>query len=121
MLTSLHSFISVPQVLTRDLPLFGCPIPAGQAQLGLFETAADQPRRQHLMATLDELHVRFGRQTVRLPAAGAAKDAAGRPRASGWAGRAVHRAPHHGLTSGTFYRTTTGRASTALVPKARSV
>ncbi|ALW86803.1 hypothetical protein AUC43_17975 [Hymenobacter sedentarius] len=49
--------------------------PAGQAQLGLFSsTAADQQRRQQLMATLDALNARFGQQLVRLAEASPAKN-----------------------------------------------
>ena len=29
MLTSLHDFISAAHLITRELPLFGCPVPAG--------------------------------------------------------------------------------------------
>jgi DNA polymerase V len=29
MLTSLHDFISATHLVTRDVPLFGCPVPAG--------------------------------------------------------------------------------------------
>ena len=67
--------------------------PAGQAQLGLFADPADQQRRQHLMTTLDALNARFGRQLVRLAAAGPAKNAQGQPQAPVWAGRAAHRSP----------------------------
>jgi DNA polymerase V len=68
--------------------------PAGQAQLGLFtSTAADQQRRQQLMATLDGLNARFGRQLVRLAAAGTAKKPDGQLKEPAWAGRSAHRSP----------------------------
>ena len=43
MITSLHHFISAAQVATRELPLFGCPVPAG------FPSPADD----HLDAPFD--------------------------------------------------------------------
>ena len=68
--------------------------PAGQAQLGLFAgTAADRQRSQQLMATLDALNARFGRQLVRLAAAGTAKKPNGQPKEPAWAGRSAHRSP----------------------------
>ncbi|OGX88199.1 Y-family DNA polymerase [Hymenobacter glacialis] len=67
---------------------------AGQKQLGLFAgTAPDQQRSQRLMATLDGLNAKFGRQLVRLAAAGAAKKPDGKPREPAWAGRSAHRSP----------------------------
>ena len=70
--------------------------PAAQVQLGLFAApAADQPRRQHLMATMDKLNARFGRQLVRVAAAGVAKDANGQPKAPAWAGRSAHCSPQY--------------------------
>jgi DNA polymerase V len=68
--------------------------PAGQGQLGLFSgTAADQQRSQQLMKTLDNLNARFGRQLVRLAAAGVAKKPDGKPKEPAWAGRSAHRSP----------------------------
>ena len=69
--------------------------PAGRGQVGLFPDAADQnqPRRDKLMTTLDALNARFGRQLVRLAAAGVAKNAHGQPQAAAWAGRSAHRSP----------------------------
>ncbi|SFQ53369.1 Y-family DNA polymerase [Hymenobacter arizonensis] len=68
--------------------------PAGQGQLGLFAgTAADQQRSQQLMKTLDNLNARFGRQVVRLAAAGVAKKPDGKPKEPAWAGRSAHRSP----------------------------
>ena len=68
--------------------------PVGQAQLNLFSApAADQPRRQQLMTTLDALNKRYGRPLVQLAAAGVAKSVAGQPLAPVWAGRAAHRSP----------------------------
>ena len=70
--------------------------PAGQTQLGLFAApAADQQRRQQLMATLDSLNGRFGRQLVRLAAAGVAKSPDGHLRPPQWAGRAAHQSPQY--------------------------
>lgn len=74
--------------------------PAGQAmQLPLFALpvapAADPPRREKLMATLDGLNARFGRQLVRLAAAGVTKNAAGQDQSPAWAGRAAHRSPRY--------------------------
>ena len=68
--------------------------PAGKAQLGLFAgTAADQQRSQQLMTALDKLNARFGRQTVRLAAAGVGKQPDGQPTPPAWAGRAAYRSP----------------------------
>lgn len=65
---------------------------AGQTQLGLFAaTAADQQRRQQLMATLDRLNGHFGRQLVHLAAAGVAKNSVGSSQLPTWAGRSAHR------------------------------
>ena len=75
--------------------------PAGQGQLSLFAAepaGPDGPRREQLMTTLDALNGRFGRQLVRLAAAGVAKDAHGQPQAAAWAGRSAHRSP--GYTTG---------------------
>ena len=47
------------------------------------------------MSTLDALNARFGRQLVRLAAAGVAKDASGQPQAAAWAGRSAHRSPQY--------------------------
>lgn len=69
--------------------------PMGQAQLDLFGAAADQQRGQRLMTTLDALNARFGRQLVRLAAAGVAKTPAGQPQEPAWAGRAAHRSPRY--------------------------
>ena len=67
---------------------------AGQAQLGLFaSTAADQQRSQHLMATLDNLNAKFGRQAVHLAAAGVSKKPDGKAQQPAWAGRSAHRSP----------------------------
>ncbi|WP_310393935.1 Y-family DNA polymerase [Hymenobacter sp.] len=68
--------------------------PAGQVQLGLFAgSAADQQRRQQLMGALDNLNASFGRQTVRLAAAGVSKTADGQPKPPTWTGRSAHRSP----------------------------
>ncbi|WP_201980094.1 Y-family DNA polymerase [Hymenobacter rubidus] len=68
--------------------------PAGQGQLGLFSgTAAEQQRSHRLMMTVDSLNARFGRQLVRLAAAGVAKNRVGQPQQPAWAGRAAHRSP----------------------------
>ena len=77
--------------------LFSGVEPVGQAQLSLFSApAADQPRRQHLMTTLDSLNMRYGRPLVQLAAAGVAKSVAGQPVAPPvWAGRAAHRSPRY--------------------------
>ena len=67
--------------------------PVGQAQLGLFAgSAADQQRGRQLMATLDALNGRFGRQVVRLAAAGVRHAPAGSAREPAWA---AHRSPRY--------------------------
>ncbi|MBO2011723.1 Y-family DNA polymerase [Hymenobacter negativus] len=69
--------------------------PMGQApQLDLFTAPApDHARSEKLTATLDSLNARFGRQLVRLAAAGVTKDAEGNDQQPVWAGRAAHRSP----------------------------
>jgi DNA polymerase V len=68
--------------------------PAGQAQLGLFGgTAAEQQRSRQLMATLDGLNARFGKQLVRVAATGVAKNTEGQLQTPVWAGRSAHRSP----------------------------
>jgi DNA polymerase V len=70
--------------------------PAGQGQLALFSApAADRQRSRQLMATLDGLNARFGRQLVRLAAQGVAKNAAGQVQPPVWAGRSAHRSPQY--------------------------
>ncbi|GAB3572572.1 Y-family DNA polymerase [Hymenobacter daeguensis] len=71
--------------------------PAGQAaQLQLFAPGpAGPPRSEKLMAALDGLNARFGRQLVRLAAAGVAKDEQGHDQPPAWAGRAAHRSPRY--------------------------
>ena len=69
---------------------------AGQTQLSLFSApVADQPRRVHLMATLDSLNARFGRQLVHLAATGVTKAVDGKTPPPAWAGRAAHRSPQY--------------------------
>lgn len=59
---------------------------AGQGQLDLFTPAAQLPlTRPQLMATLDRLNGKFGRQTVRLAAAAGPSPA--------WAGRQAYQSP----------------------------
>jgi DNA polymerase V len=69
--------------------------PAGQAQqLDLFAApATEHARSEKLIATLDSLNARFGRQLVRLAAAGVTKNADGKDQPPAWAGRAAHRSP----------------------------
>jgi len=65
--------------------------PAGQAQLDLFVAPpAAAARSEQLMATLDALNARFGRQLVRLAAAGVARQPSGK-HGPAWAGRSAHR------------------------------
>jgi DNA polymerase V len=74
--------------------LFSSLEPEGQGQLGLFSApAADPQRSQQLMAALDGLNSRFGRQLVRLAAQGVAKKPDGQPLEPVWAGRSAHRSP----------------------------
>ena len=67
----------------------------GAAQLGLFEPAAVPvpPQRAQLMAALDGLNARFGRQLVTLAAAGVPPRVAGRAQPAAWAGRTAMRSP----------------------------
>ncbi len=67
----------------------------GQAQLGLFKAAPEmaRPERTQLMAALDGLNSRFGRQLVRTAAAGVPTRAHGHPQPDAWAGRAAMRSP----------------------------
>ena len=69
--------------------------PPGQPQLSLFEAAPEtiRPERARLMAALDGLNARFGRQLVRTAAAGVPARVAGRPQPAAWAGRAAMRSP----------------------------
>jgi DNA polymerase V len=68
--------------------------PAGQAQLGLFAgSAAEQQRSRQLMAALDKVNARFGRQTVQLAAAGVVNAAPGQLPQPAWAGRCNFRSP----------------------------
>ena len=69
--------------------------PPGQPQLSLFEAAPAtvRPERAQLMATLDGLNARFGRQLVGLAAAGVPTRVAGRAQPPAWAGRAAMRSP----------------------------
>jgi len=71
--------------------------PTGQAvQLGLFSAPdTEAPRREKLMASLDGLNARFGRQLVRLAAAGITKDAKGQEQPPSWAGRSAYRSPQY--------------------------
>ena len=68
----------------------------GHTQLSLFAASvSDQPRRTQLMATLDALNARFGRQLVHLAATGVAKAVDGKTPPPAWAGRAAHCSPQY--------------------------
>jgi DNA polymerase V len=68
--------------------------PPGQAQLDLFAAPTASPQRsQQLMKTLDGLNARFGRQLVRLAAAGVPTSGASPAEPPAWAGRSAHRSP----------------------------
>jgi len=69
---------------------------AGHTQLSLFAApVSDQPRRTQLMATLDALNARFGRQLVHLAVTGVAKAVDGKTPPPAWVGRAAHRSPQY--------------------------
>ncbi|HEX8326182.1 MAG TPA: Y-family DNA polymerase [Hymenobacter sp.] len=94
-LRGLHQLRKTGVAYHRAGVLFSGLEPEGQPQLNLFSAiaATDQPRSQQLMTTLDALNARFGRQLVRLAAAGVPKDRRGKPQEPAWAGRSAHRSP----------------------------
>lgn len=65
--------------------------PAGQAQLGLFDTAPVSEKRTRLMAELDALNRRFGKGTVRLAATVLAPGQVVAP----WEGQSQWRTPQY--------------------------